>query len=207
MGRTLALPAFVATLVSTWYGGVLGVGEYSYRYGISNWLVFGVPYYVGAALFAIFFARRARRARLYTVPDQLALAYGRGPGLLGAIVIQILSSPASYVLMLGTLLGMLLGWPPWVGIVVGTLFSTAYSLRGGLRSVVNAELLQFTLMFLGFLVALPLLVARFGGPSFLHANLPPTHFVWHGGNQPQYIFVWYFIALQTLVDPTFYQRC
>ena len=43
MGRTLALPAFVATLVSTWYGGVLGVGEYSYRYGISNWLVFGLP--------------------------------------------------------------------------------------------------------------------------------------------------------------------
>jgi hypothetical protein len=59
MGRTLALPSFVATLVSTWYGGVLGVGEYSYRYGLSNWIVFGVPYYLGAALFAIFFARRA----------------------------------------------------------------------------------------------------------------------------------------------------
>ncbi len=61
MGRTLALPSFVASLVSTWYGGVLGVGEYSFRYGISNWIVFGVPYYIGAALFAIFFARRARR--------------------------------------------------------------------------------------------------------------------------------------------------
>src|SRR4029078_4601668 len=58
MGRTLALPSFVATLVSTWYGGVLGVGEYSYRYGISNWLVFGVPYYVGPLVFSCLCARR-----------------------------------------------------------------------------------------------------------------------------------------------------
>lgn len=40
--RSLTLPVFVATLVSTWYGGILGVGEYSYQYGISNWVVFGV---------------------------------------------------------------------------------------------------------------------------------------------------------------------
>ena len=59
-GRRVTLPAFVATLVATWYGGILGVGEYSYRYGVSNWLVFGVPYYVGALLFAWLFARRAR---------------------------------------------------------------------------------------------------------------------------------------------------
>ncbi|UCE25140.1 MAG: hypothetical protein JSU74_03570, partial [Candidatus Zixiibacteriota bacterium] len=38
-GRVLTLPAFVASLVSTWYGGILGVGEYSYLYGLSNWLV------------------------------------------------------------------------------------------------------------------------------------------------------------------------
>lgn len=206
MGRRLALPSFVATLVTTWYGGVLGVGEYSYRYGISNWLVFGVPYYLGAALFAIFIARRARRSRLYTVPDQLALAYGRPAGILGAVILQFLSSPAPYVLMLGVLLQAIFGWPLWVAILVGTITATGYSLRGGLRSVVRADLVQFLLMYGGFLVVLPLLVARYGGLSFLRAHLPTTHFVWHGGNNPQYIFVWYLIALQTLVEPTFYQR-
>ena len=49
-GRRLTLWPFVATLVSTWYGGVLGVGEYSFRHGISNWLVMGVPYYLAAAV-------------------------------------------------------------------------------------------------------------------------------------------------------------
>ncbi|HET9941671.1 MAG TPA: hypothetical protein VFR25_11280, partial [Candidatus Eisenbacteria bacterium] len=68
------------------------------------------------------------------------------------------------------------------------------------------DAVQFVLMYLGFLIALPLLVARYGGLSFLRAHLPATHFVWHGGNAPQYIFVWYLIALQTLVEPTFYQR-
>lgn len=207
MGRRLALPSFVATLVSTWYGGVLGVGEYSYRYGISNWLVFGVPYYVGAALFALFIARRARRSQLCTVPDQLARAYGRPAALIGAGIIQVLSSPAPYVLMLGILIQMIFGWPLVPAILVGVFFSTAYSFRGGLRSVVSADNLQFVLMFVGFLVALPLLVARFGGLDFLRAQLPAAHFVWHGGNTPQYVFVWYFIALQTLVEPTFYQRC
>ncbi|HYQ96332.1 MAG TPA: sodium:solute symporter family protein [Candidatus Eisenbacteria bacterium] len=207
MGRTLALPPFVATLVSTWYGGVLGVGEYSYRYGISNWLVFGAPYYIGAALFAIFFARRARRSELYTVPDQLDRAYGRPAALLGAAIIQVLSSPAPYVLMLGILLQMIFGWQLLPAVLVGTFFSTAYSLRGGMRSVVNVDNVQFVLMYLGFLIALPLLALRFGGLDFLRSHLPPTHFVWHGGNSPQYIFVWYFIALQTLVEPAFYQRC
>ena len=61
-GRMLTLPAFVATLVSSWYGGILGVGEYSYRFGVSNWLVFGVPYYLAALLFALFLARKARCA-------------------------------------------------------------------------------------------------------------------------------------------------
>ncbi|NQU04595.1 MAG: hypothetical protein HQ568_00770, partial [Calditrichaeota bacterium] len=50
--RRLTLPAFVATTVSTWYGGILGVGEYSFKHGMSNWLVFGVPYYLAALLFA-----------------------------------------------------------------------------------------------------------------------------------------------------------
>src|SRR5881628_2720717 len=90
-GRRVTLPAFVATLVATWYGGILGVGEYSWRYGISNWLVFGVPYYIGALLFAVFFARRARQAALYTLPDLLDLHYGRGPALMGALTVFIVA--------------------------------------------------------------------------------------------------------------------
>jgi SSS family solute:Na+ symporter len=131
-GRRISLPAFVVTLVSTWYGGILGVGEFSYKYGLSNWLVFGVPYYLYAVIFALFIAGRAWRTKFYTIPDQLEKAYGRNVSLAGAFFIFILATPAPYVLMIGVLCRMLLGWPLWLGVTLGSLLSMIYAFRGGL---------------------------------------------------------------------------
>ena len=103
-GRQLTIPSFVATLVSSWYGGILGVGEFSYRYGISNWLVFGVPYYIAAAIFAIFFAKKAQSLQLYTIPQQLEIAYGKGVSIIGSFFVFIITVPAAYILMLAVLL-------------------------------------------------------------------------------------------------------
>jgi len=206
-GRRLSLPAFVATLVSTWYGGILGVGEFSYKYGISNWLVFGVPYYLYAIIFALFIAGRAWRTKFYTIPDQLEKAYGRRASMTGAFFIFVLSTPAPYVLMIGVLCRMLFGWPLWLGVILGALLSMIYAFRGGLAAIVRTEILQFLLMYAGFIVILIFAVSRFGGWEFLKTNLPPLHLTWRGENSPQYILVWYFIAMSTLVDPTFYQRC
>jgi SSS family solute:Na+ symporter len=205
-GRRLTLPAFVATLVTTWYGGILGVGEYTWRYGVSNWLVFGVPYYVGALVFAWAFARRARSAALYTIPDLLALNYGRRTALIGAAAVFITSAPAAYVLMLGTLFAAMFGLPLAPCVAAAALLSVFYVHHGGLRGVVLTDQVQFLLMYAGFIVLLVFLVAKYGGLGFLQASLPAAHFTWNGGNPPQAIFVWYFIALSTLVDPGFWQR-
>lgn len=205
-GRRVTLPAFVATLVATWYGGILGVGEYAWRYGVSNWLVFGVPYYVGALLFAWAFARRARNTSLYTLPDLLDRHYGRGPALAGALAVFITATPAAYVLMLGTLFAAMFGLPLVPCVVAAAAFSVFYVHRGGLRGVVVSDQVQFALMYLGFVVMLGFLVAEHGGLGYLRAHLPADHWSWNGGNPPQAIFVWYVIALGTLVDPGFFQR-
>lgn len=205
-GRRVTLPAFVATLVATWYGGILGVGEYSYRYGLANWIVFGVPYYIGALLFAWFFAKRAREARLYTLPDLLARAYGRGPATVGAVAVFVQSAPAAYVLMLGTLFAAMTGWALIPCVIGAAVLSVFYVDRGGLRSVVFTDQIQFLLMYGGFAIMLGFLFAQHGGLGFLTARVPPAMFQWHGGNSPAAIFVWYFIALSTLVDPGFWQR-
>jgi SSS family solute:Na+ symporter len=73
-GRTLTLPAFVATLVATWYGGILGVGEFAYTSGLATWTVFGLPYYVYAVVYALFLAHRVRGAARLTIPDTLEAA-------------------------------------------------------------------------------------------------------------------------------------
>ncbi|MEW5874322.1 MAG: sodium:solute symporter family protein [Candidatus Zixiibacteriota bacterium] len=206
-GRQLTLPAFVMTLVSTWYGGILGVGEYSYQYGVSNWLVFGVPYYLWAVVFALFLARRARRTLFFSIPDHLQNAYGNGPAIAGGIIVFVMTVPAAYVLMLGTLGKLLLGWPLWAGIVLGTAVSIAYVFLGGFQSLLRTDKIQFIAMFAGFAVIIPLCFVDFGGWTFLKGNLPATHLTWHGGNSGWYILSWYFIAAATLVEPAFYQRC
>jgi solute:Na+ symporter, SSS family len=206
-GRSLTLPTFVMTLVSTWYGGILGVGEFSYRFGISNWVVQGVPYYIFAAVFAFLLAKRIRATQLMTIPDKLEESYGTPTALLGGFLTFLLVTPAPYILMLAILLEMVTGWSTLLCLIVGTIATTAYLLTGGFRSDVQTDIFEFFLMFLGFAVIIPFAVNEFGGFSYLSANLPPLHLTWHGGNSLQFIVVWFFIALWTLVDPSFHQRC
>jgi len=206
-GRMLTLPALVASLVSTWYGGILGVGEFTYQYGLSNWLVFGLPYYLAAFLFAIFLAKRARQSEVLTIPDRLAQVYDNKTAAAGAVIIYLMTVPAAYVLMLGVLGEQLFGWPFWLGIIAGSAASIVYVYMGGFNSVVRTDLLQFGLMFAGFAVLLVVLVSDYGGVSFLIQNLPEAHTTWHGGNDGWYIGTWYVIALATLIEPAFYQRC
>ncbi len=206
-GRPLTLPLFVMTLVATWYGGILGVGEFSYLYGVSNWVTQGLPYYVFAALFAWFLAPRIRASNLLTIPDKLEASYDRKTAVLGSALTLILVTPAPYLLMLGVLLEMLFGWGLWVGIGAAAALSVSYLFTGGFRADVRTDVVEFFFMFAGFGIIIPFCFAQYGGIDFLRANLPPLHLTWHGGNEVQYILVWFFIALWTFVDPSFHQRC
>jgi SSS family solute:Na+ symporter len=109
--------------------------------------------------------------------------------------------------MLGELAAVYLGVPLAWGVVGCTAFTAAYVARGGFRAVVSTNALQFALMFAAFALVLPVALARVGGFSALWHALPASHTAWDGGMGVQFVLVWYFIALQTLVEPTFYQRC
>jgi len=206
-GRSLTTPVFVMTLVSTWYGGILGVGEFSYRYGISNWIVQGVPYYVFAMIFAFLLAKRIRKTGLATIPDKLHQSYDSKTAVLGAFLTFILMTPAPYILMIAVLLQMITGWSYLVCLLIGVTATTVYLFLGGFRSDVNTDVFEFFLMFAGFAVILPFAYAKYGGFEFIRQHVPPLHLTWNGGNSLQFVIVWFFIALWTLVDPAFHQRC
>jgi len=206
-GRTLTLPMFVATLVSTWYGGILGTGEFSYTYGVASWVMFGAPYYIFALIFAFFLAGRVRATGLVTIPDKLGRHYGQPAALLGALLVFLLVTPAPYLLMLGVLAQLIFGVPLPLALILTALASLVYLAKGGFRSNVAVNLAEFVLMFAGFILIVGFAFFRFGGLSFLKPSLPAVNLTWHGGNSPQYILVWYFIGLWTLVDPGFHQRC
>lgn len=207
-GRKVTIPAFVATLVSTWYGGILGVGEFSYQFGISQWLIFGIPFYLFSAFFAVLLAGKIRLNKALTIPEALANRYTPLAGRISALPIFILVSPAPYILMLGVLFQFMIGGdvPYLFYASLVALFSVLYITIGGFGAVIRTDILQIILMFGGFLMLLMFAIAEFGGFEVLFSELTDQHKDFTGGFSWQYILVWFFIALWTFVDPSFHQR-
>lgn len=206
-GRKLGLFLFVLTNVATWYGGILGVGEFTYHYGIFSWVTQGLPYYIFAILFAFFFAEKIRKSSLLTIPDKIYQSFGRKPGIAAGVLIFILVSPAPYLLMMGNLVSLLFDIPLFYSLLLSLFVSIIYLVKGGYKADIITDAIEFFVMFAGFIVIVVTAYFTFGGFDFLSANLPAKHLEFTGGASPLFLIVWFLIALWTFADPGFHQRC
>ncbi|PJA98472.1 MAG: hypothetical protein CO128_07195 [Ignavibacteriales bacterium CG_4_9_14_3_um_filter_30_11] len=207
LGRKVGLFLFVLTSVTTWYGGILGVGEFTYRYGILSWFTQGLPYYIFAFIFALFFAKKIHKASLFTIPDKITELYGKKAGLFSAALVLVLVSPAPYFLMIANLMSLIFNINLILSLFVALILSISYLLKGGFRANVYVDAFQFFVMFIGFILIVIVAYLKFGGSDFLISNLPAEHLKLTGVVSPVYILVWFFIALWTFADPGFHQRC
>lgn len=206
-GRKLTLPMFVTTLVATWYGNIMGVGEFIFNDGIVGWVCFSFTYYVAAFLFAIFISHKIRDLGIATIPEQIEKSYGRAAGLISSIIVLIITIPAVYVLLLGVIVQMFTGWDLSLAIIVSTILSFAYIIKGGFKADVVTNTAQFYLMYIGFAILLFFSIYSFGSPLEMIKHLPASHLSLKGNYDYQFIIVWFIIAFQTFVDPGFHQRC
>ncbi len=204
-GRGLTLPFFVATLVSTWYGGILGIGESVMYYGVGTWVLLGVPYYVFALVYATRFAERVRGAEQLSLPERLEHRFGRGVALVGAVLVFLLAVPSAHVLMLGTLVRSTMGWGLPTAIVVGAAVGTLFLYRGGLLADVRASLLAFALMYIGFATIAAYCLATYPPVETL-GRLKDPLLRWDGGKGVPYVLSFFILGAWTLVDPGFHQR-
>jgi len=205
-GRKLTTPAFVATLVSTWYGGILEIGRFSNQNGISTWLVFGLFYYIAALIYARYIVDCISVSNNESIPSQFYKHYGKSSAILAIILVFLLASPAPYLKMFATILSYIWGMDLTTALIIGVFFSTIYTLKGGFNSIVKTDLVQFLLMFLGFGYIAIYLYHNYGGIEFLSSQLSSDMFSFPGKLNWTYIFTWGFIALITFIDPNFYQR-
>ncbi|MBI5809207.1 MAG: hypothetical protein HZA74_12490, partial [Ignavibacteriales bacterium] len=174
-GRNVGLFLFIMTNVSTWYGGILGVGEFTYRYGLLSWFTQGLPYYIFAILFAIFFAKKIRNAELFTIPDKLEQTYGKHVGILSSVLIFILVSPAPYLLMTANLISMIFNINLLPALFISFIVSGIYLLKGGYKSDLYTDVFQFFIMFIGFILIVYISFTQVGDLNFLKQNLPKEH--------------------------------
>ncbi len=207
LGRQLTLPMFVATLVATWYGGIFGVTEIAFNEGVYNFVTQGFFWYIAYIIFAFFLIHKIAPYKAITLPDLIEKMFGPNSAKLAAVFNFFNVLPVAYTISLGIFLQLLFGGELYINIILGTLFVVLYSMWGGFRAVVFSDLIQFFVMCTGVLIILIYSFTTFGGIDFLRANLPQTHFALTGKVGIGTTLVWGFIALSTLVDPNFYQRC
>lgn len=205
-GRQLTLPLFVATLVTTWYGGILGVGEFFYKYGLSTIFTIAAPYYVFAVIYALWIAKRIRREPQISLPERMARYYGRPTAILAASLLVILGAPSAHIFMMGTLISLTTGWSITAAVGIGAIVGTLFLYRGGLLADARANLICFAMMYFSFILILIIAIATIGSPSHVIGSLPSLHKSWDGGQGALYVVSWFILGAWTFVDPGFHQR-
>jgi len=207
MGRRLTLPIFVATLVATWYGGIVGVTAIAYKQGIYSYITQGAFWYLTYLVFAYFIVEKVYASGAITLPELVRQQYGDVAGGIAAVFNFFDVVPIVYSISLGSLLSFLFGISYIYGIVIGTSVVCLYSLFGGFRTVVFTDVLQFLIMVFAIVIVVVVSYFQFGGLSYLKENLPAHYFSISGKESFGTMMVWGFIAMGTLIDPNFYQRC
>ena len=207
MGRRLTLPFFIATLVATWYGGIFGVTRITFEQGIYSFLTQGIFWYISYIIFALFLVSKVRSYKALTLPDLVGKMVGPKSAKLSAVFNFFNVVPVTYAISLGIFLQIVFQLDFLLAVSLGVSFSIFYSAFGGFRAIVFTDVVQFLVMFSSVIIIVILSIQGFGGLGFLQEHLPESHFSFLGDAPLSTTFIWGFIALSTLVDPNFYQRC
>lgn len=207
MGRRLTLPLFICTLVATWYGGIVGVTAIAFEKGFYNFLTQGIFWYITYLIFALFFVTKIRNTEAKTLPETAELFFGPKARTIVAIINFTNVLPIAYAISAGILIQLITGFTYIQSLFIGILFVLVYSNVSGLRSVVYSDLIQFFVMCSSVMIVIVFSFIYQGSPFSLTDKLPDHYFNLIGNESWASALVWLVIALTTLVDPNFHQRC
>ena len=179
-GRSLSAFVLVLTLLTSWIGaGSLFAGaENAYHNGFAAlWLPAGG--WLGLLLI-YFIAPRARRFAQFTLPDLIEARYNQTARVLATVAILFAYvAIASYQFKGGGEVLHLI-FPGAVTAELGTyiiaIFVIVTTAMAGMSSVAYMDVAIGSLVTVICIAATPMLLAKAGGWSGLHAALPETHF-------------------------------
>ncbi|MDX5319635.1 MAG: hypothetical protein LPK45_01110 [Bacteroidota bacterium] len=203
-GRSLTLIPFVATMVTTSYGWILGIGELYYTYGISAWLFLSLPYSLFGLFMAFFFSQKIREKKLHSVPELFNLHYGKWSGKIASLAVLLAVSPAMYALMTAQILQSVFALPVWTCLLIALIFSSVYLYRGGFALLAKKDTWKFLFMFGGFFIALVFLFDTYGIQPL--QNLAPEKLSFNFSAHPLEIITWFLLAMLVFADPGYHQR-
>ncbi|QKG85937.1 sodium:solute symporter [Kroppenstedtia pulmonis] len=165
-GRQIPLWISMFTMASTWVGGgyINGTAEAAYASGLV-WAQAPWAYAVSLIIGGIFYARIMRRYEFTTMLDPLESRFGsRITGLLflAPLTGEIFWSGA-ILTALGTTFGTILGLDFTTSILLSAAIAIAYTVAGGLWSVVYTDVVQFGMILVGLFLVVPFAIGHTGG--------------------------------------------
>ena len=164
----LTFYSFIASVVTTWYGGILEIGNFSYHNGIVTWFIFGFFYYISAFLFLKFFSYKIHNNNIDTIPEYFHKYFGYSSGIIASFIILLISSPAPYLMIFSTIFTYVYDISYFYSLLIGIFFSVTYIILGGFKSIIRTDKLQFMFMYLGFIIILINLYTEYGGITYLY---------------------------------------
>nr|WP_240511841.1 sodium:solute symporter family protein [Paludifilum halophilum] len=165
-GRQVPIWISMFTMAATWVGGgyINGTAESSYASGLV-WVQAPWGYALSLIIGGIFYARKMRRYQFTTMLDPLEARFGdrvTGVLFLPALAGEIFWSGA-ILTALGTTFGTILGLDFTTSIILSAAIAVAYTVVGGLWSVVYTDVLQFGIIIVGLYLVVPFALGETGG--------------------------------------------
>ncbi|MFC1631447.1 sodium:solute symporter [Candidatus Omnitrophota bacterium] len=153
----------IASICASFLGGgaLVAFTAYVYQFGLSAmWFFIGIS--AGILLFLTFYKKLkalSDQKKFYTLSDYFYLKYGKGVGLLSAIIIFICAF--CFILMQfiagGSLLAAISGLSYPISVSIMGIVVFVYLILGGFRAVVKTDIFQYSIIFLlGAIIILPL---------------------------------------------------
>lgn len=186
-GRRLGPFLMAGTLAATEIGGGSSLGVV--QQGMQNHGISAAWYILTMGLaFVIltFLAPKFRAATVKTVPEYFRRRYGKGSGLITAIImlIPLVGLTEGQFVASATILSTMLGIGFKPAIVIVAVVVIAYSVMGGLWSVTLTDFVQVFLIIIGMIIAVPFAMNTAGGWDAVVANVPPETFDMFKGYSP-----------------------
>lgn len=212
-GRRLGPGLLLATLLAAniGAGSTVGAAGLGYRDGLSAWWWVGSAG-IGSLVLALWVGPRIRRLAaehdFRTVGDFLEWRYGRRVRLVVAVLLwfNTITILAAQLIAIAFIVNVVAGFPKWVGCVLGGLVMTTYFVAGGLMSSVAVNVVQLTVKFVGFALALPLALGAAGGLTALRSHAPtPDYWDFFEGGHSGWIYL-AMLAPAFVVSPGLIQK-
>ncbi|MBQ6435930.1 MAG: sodium:solute symporter family protein [Synergistaceae bacterium] len=162
-------------------GSTVGVTALAYQYGLSAWWWIGSAG-IGSMILAFIIGPKiwkiSREYNFYTLSDYLDKRYSK----FFSGFISIMMSIGTLALFSGQLLGI--AWilevvaeiPKIYGVIIGAVVTTLYFAAGGLLSSAFVNILEVSVILIGFVIALPFVWNFSGGFETIKANIPDTKY-------------------------------